>query len=369
MDLRDRKDLTNVINVTKTFLPPVEEYEGYLRGIWERGIVTNNGPLVRELELKLKEYLGVRHLFFATNGTIVLQIALKALEITGEVITTPFSYVATTTSILWENCKPVFADIDPSTLGIDPKCIEELITPRTQAILATHVYGVPCEIEAIETIARKNNLKVIYDAAHAFGTVYNGKQLAGYGDISTLSFHATKLFHTIEGGAIITNDDQLADKIALYRSFGHRGDDYFSMGINGKNSEFHAAMGLCMLPRVPEIIEARKKICLLYDDLLKDCGVQRPQLTDATTYNYAYYPVIFPTEQHLLRVKQALQENEIFPRRYFYPSLNKLPYVKDKYSCPQSENFASRVLSLPLYPGLTMQEVELISRIILKAIQ
>ncbi len=368
MDIRNPKYSPTAINVTRTYMPPREEFEAYLRGIWERGIVTNNGPLVRELESKLKEYLGVRHLFFAANGTVVLQIALKALGISGEVITTPFSYVATTTSLLWENCTPVFADIDKATLAIDPSCIEELITPRTHAILATHVYGIPCDTEAIAKIARKHNLKVIYDAAHAFGTIHNGKQLINQGDISTVSFHATKLFHTIEGGAIITNDDELADRIALYRSFGHRGDDYFSIGINGKNSEFHAAMGLCMLPKVPEIIQERKKICLLYDELLKNSGLQRPLLSEGTIYNYAYYPVIFPSEEQLLRVKQALQDNDIFPRRYFYPSLNKLPYVKQSYSCPVSESVALRVLSLPLYPGLTIQNIELIAGVMLKAI-
>lgn len=359
----------SVINVTRTYLPPLEEYEHYLRGIWERGVVTNNGPLVRELEARLKEYLGVRHLFFATNGTIVLQIALKALGITGEVITTPFSYVATTTSILWENCKPVFADIDENTLGIDPGYLEELITPQTQAILATHVFGNPCETEAIEKIARKHNLKIIYDAAHAFGTAYKGRQLISYGDISTVSFHATKLFHTIEGGAIITNDDEVAERISLYRSFGHRGDDYFTVGINGKNSEFHAAMGLCMLPRVANIIEERKEIARMYDMLLANTGVQRPQLAAGTAYNYAYYPVIFASEEQLLRVREALNAKEIFPRRYFYPSLNTLPYITQSNSCPVSENIARRVLCLPYYPGLAGKDIERITTIVNAALK
>jgi dTDP-4-amino-4,6-dideoxygalactose transaminase len=353
-----------MINVTKTYLPPIEEYTAYLQKIWERGWITNHGPLVVELETKLKKQFGVKHLFFTSNGTIAIQIAIKALGITKEIITTPFSYVATTTSILWENCKPVFVDIDNKTFCINPTLIEEKITPSTEAILATHVYGIPCATEEIEKIAKKHNLKVIYDAAHAFGTIYKNKPLPAFGDISTLSFHATKLFHTVEGGAIITNDDALAEKILHYRSFGHVDDDYFSIGVNGKNSEFHAAMGLCMLDKVPELIERRIQLFSEYDKDLKHLNLIRPGIPDNTIYNYAYYPVTFKDQETLLKVKDALNKQDIFPRRYFYPSLNKLPYVHNGNPCPVSESYASRTLCLPLFYELSDEDVVRISNII-----
>jgi dTDP-4-amino-4,6-dideoxygalactose transaminase len=352
-----------LINVTKTYLPPQEEYSKYLDRIWKTSWVTNNGPILKELEEALKKELGVKHLFFMSNGTVVLQIALKALGLTKEIITTPFSYVATTTAILWENCKPVFVDIDKNTLCIDPDLIEQSITENTQAILATHVYGIPCDVEKIEQIAKKHNLKVIYDAAHAFGTIYKGKPLASYGDVSTLSFHATKLFHTIEGGAIITNDDALAAKIKLFRSFGHVGDEYFSIGINGKNSEFHAAMGLCVLPKVQSFIDSRKVLADMYMELLSGTEISNPLVPPDTIYNYGYYPIILKSEELLLKVKEGLLKNDIVPRRYFYPSLNKLPYLTGA-ACPVSEDIASRVLCLPFYQELLPEEVVKIVSII-----
>jgi dTDP-4-amino-4,6-dideoxygalactose transaminase len=352
-----------MINVTKTYLPPKEEYEKFLQRIWDSSWVTNNGPIVRELEETLKDYFGVKHLFFTSNGTVVLQIALKALGINGEVITTPFSYVATTTAILWENCVPVFADIDQQSLCIDPNKIEPLITENTQAILATHVYGIPCNIEAIETIASKYKLKVIYDAAHTFGTQYKNAHLMSYGDVSTISFHATKLFHTIEGGAIVTNDDEIAKKIKLFRSFGHVNDDYFDIGINAKNSEFHAAIGLCLFPHVSSFIERRKHLCNLYDSILINIGLIRPMIQNETIYNYSYYPVIFDKEDQLMRVKEALAKNDVNTRRYFYPSLNQLPYLKGN-SCPVSELISSKVLCLPLYVDLEEKDVKYICEII-----
>jgi dTDP-4-amino-4,6-dideoxygalactose transaminase len=352
-----------MINVTKTYLPPLDEYNVYLKKIWKSRWVTNNGPLLVELEQKLKKKLGVKHLFYTSNGTVALQIAIKALGIRKEIITTPFSYVATITSILWENCTPVFSDIDANTCCINPDLIEEKITSKTEAILATHVYGIPCAVEKIERIAKKHKLKVIYDAAHAFGTTYKGKALANHGDISTLSFHATKLFHTIEGGAIITNNDKLAEKIYLYRSFGHMGDEHFSMGINGKNSEFHAAVGLCLLKKVPAFIKRRKELCKEYDKRLFKNNLIRPLIPKGTFFNYAYYPVLFKSETILLKVKANLEKNKIIPRRYFYPSLNKLPYTKGGI-CPISESYANRVLCLPLFYELEIVEVNLISTLV-----
>ena len=352
-----------MINVTKSFLPPIEEFNKKIAAIWENGWLTNNGPNVLELEEKLRNYLGVKHCFYTGNGTIALQIALKALNIKNEVITTPFSYVATTTSILWENCKPIFVDINKNDFNIDVTKIEEAITPDTEAILAVHVYGNPCDVYSIEAIAKKYKLKVIYDAAHAFGTIYNNKQLLSFGDISTCSFHATKIFQTIEGGAIITNDDEFAKTIINYRSFGHLGDNYYSIGINGKNSEFHAAMGLCNLPYMEQIIEDRKNAYEYYDLLIKDTILVTPNPIKSTIQNYAYYAVLFINEEQLLNVKNELQKKGINTRRYFYPSLNNLPYHKGE-NCPVSEDISTRVLCLPLFTDLKKEEIKSIVNII-----
>jgi dTDP-4-amino-4,6-dideoxygalactose transaminase len=355
-----------MINVTKSYLPPFEEYKYWLEKIWETSWLTNQGPLVTELEERLKEALGVRNLLFVSNGTIALQLAIKGLQLKGEIITTPFSYVATTTSILWEDCEPVFADIDPKSFCIDPAQIEKLITKKTSAILGTHVYGIPCAVEAIQEIAKKHNLRIIYDGAHAFGVKYKNKSVFAYGDISTLSFHATKLFHTVEGGAIIVQDDELFRKILLYRSFGHIGDDYFTMGINGKNSEFHAAMGLCNLPKVNDFILQRKAIANMYKTELYGLPLDFPEIPGHVEYNYSYFPVFFRNEKELLAVKNFLQANDINTRRYFYPSLNKLPYLNSENECPVSQDLARRVLCLPFYPQLTKENVEFICSLIKK---
>jgi len=352
-----------MIPVTKPFLPPLNDYQNYVSGIWDRNWLTNNGPLVQELEKKLKDYLGVAQIFFTGNGTIAIQIGLKSLGLTKEIITTPFSYVATTSSIIWEGCIPVFADIKENDFNIDPEKIEEAITPDTEAILATHVYGNPCDVNAIADIAKRHNLKIIYDGAHAFGCNYNGKSLLAYGDVTTCSFHATKVFHTVEGGAIICHDNAVAAHVSLQRSFGHVGDEHFAVGINGKNSEFHAAMGLCNLVHLEQIINSRKAISSWYDELLHS-SLQRPAALPGTEYNYAYYPVVLPSEAVLNKVVDQLNKKNIYPRRYFYPSLNTLSYLTDKKACPVSENYSLRVLSLPLYVGLLQDEVEQISRII-----
>lgn len=352
------------INVTKPFLPEFEKYTGYLRGVWERQWLTNRGPLVLQLEEELKSHLGLNHLLFVSNGTIALQIAIKALALKGEIITTPFSYVATTTSILWENCAPVFVDIDSKNFCIDASLIENAITDKTTAILATHVYGFPCAVEEIEAIASRHNLKVIYDAAHAFGVTYKDKSLLSYGDISTCSFHATKVFHTGEGGAIISNIPELNDRIFHYHTFGHLGDEYFEIGINGKNSEFHAAMGLCNLTEIDRIISGRKNVYERYVSLLLDTKAEIPVIPEDTQYNYAYFPVLYKNEEALLKVKNTLADQQINTRRYFYPSLNQLPYIENKKSCPVSENIASRVLCLPLYFDLDPKDAERICKII-----
>lgn len=338
-----------MINVTKTFFPPIEEYNAQVQRIWENQWLTNRGALVLELEEKLKEYLSVSNIIIMNNGTIPIQIALKILGNNSEIITTPFSYVATTAAIVWENCTPVFVDIHPDYLTIDETKIEASITPRTKAILATHVFGNPCHIEAIKTIAQKHNLKVIYDAAHAFGVTYQGKSIFEYGDVSTCSFHATKLFHTGEGGAIFCRDALLRDKLFYSHNFGHNGPhDFHELGINGKISELQAAMGLSVFPHMGEIIAGRKKVVEHYNANLDFTKLSKIKIRENTQWNYSYYPVVFETETKLLEVQKALNEHQIFPRRYFYPSLNTINYAGND-DMPISESVASRILCLPLY--------------------
>ena len=351
------------IYVTKSFMPPLQEYNKYIAKIFENGVLTNQGPNVQELQKNLSGYLGVKNFHYVTNGTVALQLALSALDIhDGEIITTPFSYVATTSSILWERCKPVFVDIEPDNFTIDVNKIESAITPNTRAIMAVHVFGYACNVDKIQEIARKHNLKVIYDGAHAFGSKYNGKSLLSYGDVSTCSFHATKLFHTVEGGACIVKDDSVSSKLELQKRFGHQGDEHIRLGINAKQSEFHAAMGLANFPYIKEIIADRKRVSDTYDQLLSGV-VGRPKAQVNLEYNYAYYPVVFKNEQELKAVFAALNKQDIFPRRYFYPSLNKLPYVA-RQSCPVSEDISSRIACLPLYVGLEDKNIQTIAKII-----
>lgn len=356
-----------MIPVTKPFLPPKEEYEKYLDGIWTRSWLTNMGPLANDLELKLKDVLKVKHLLFITNGTVALQIAIKALELKGEIITTPFSFVATTSCIVWENCKPVFVDIDKNSLNIDSNKIEAAITDKTSAILATHVYGNPCDVENIEKIAQKYNLKVIYDAAHAFGVEINGKSIFEYGDISTCSLHATKLYHSIEGGLVITKDADLLKKLAYMRNFGFDGPENFAeLGLNAKNSEFHAAMGLANLKYLEEIHKKRKGLSLRYDEKLKTLKARRPIWHLDSENNFSYYPIVFESEELLLKCVETLSGSEIFSRRYFYPSLaNSLPYIESKDLLVIDE-LSNKVLCLPLHYDLTFEEVDLIARLLLR---
>ncbi|MBK8502228.1 MAG: DegT/DnrJ/EryC1/StrS family aminotransferase [Saprospiraceae bacterium] len=359
-----------MIPVTKPFLPPFEEYNELLKGIWQRNWLTNNGPLVNQLESLLAEYLQVKHLLFLGNGTIALQIAIKALDLKGEIITTPFSYVATTSSIVWEGCNPIFADIHEGTLNIDPQQIESKITNKTTAILATHCFGNPCDINAIQKIADKHGIKVIYDGAHCFGTKYQERSVFNYGDITTASFHATKVFHSTEGGAVFTSDPSLLKRMSYMRNFGHDGPDRFNgVGINGKNSEFHAAMGLCNLKYINDILKRRKEQCDHYDRLLSSQHtIRKQQLTPDIEYNYSYYPVIFESEEMMYGVKRNLENSGIFPRRYFYPSLSQLDYI-DLGRNDVSETISARILCLPLYDELTSDKQELIADILMRALR
>ena len=357
-----------MILVNKPFLPPREVYQSYLEGIWKRQWLTNMGPLSSDLEIKLKEFLKLDHLLFVTNGTVALQMAIKALDLKGEIITTPFSFIATTSSIVWESCTPVFVDIEEESLNIDPQKIELAITENTSAILATHVYGNPCDVVEIEKIAKKHNLKVIYDAAHAFGVEINGKSVFEYGDISTCSLHATKLFHSVEGGLVVTKDAELLKKLAFIRNFGFDGPERFAeLGINGKNSEFHAAMGLANLQFIHEIHEKRKALTRRFDEKLKTLKARRPTWHRQSENNYSYYPIIFESEALLLKCMNELQRHEVFTRRYFYPSLaTAVPYVKSQ-SLAITDAISKRVLCLPLYYDLTFEEVDLIVRLLLRA--
>lgn len=360
-----------MINVTQTFLPPIEEYTRLLNRAWKNKWITNRGELLVELEEKLSDFLNVENFFVTTNGTLPLQIAIKALGITKEIITTPFSYVATTSSIVWENCTPIFVDIEAETLTIDCSKIEAAITSETQAILVTHVFGNPCDIEAIAALAKKHNIKVIYDAAHCFNVQYKGQSIFNYGDVSTVSFHSTKLFHTGEGGAMFMRDKDLYDTVYYHHNFGHNGREQFhGLGINAKASELQAAMGLSVLPYMNAIIEKRKSLVELYEETIQKLeGIQLVTFREGATRNYSYMPVIFKDETTLLNVKKALEDKNIVPRRYFYPSLNTLDYVHATKPMPVSESISKRILCLPLYYELKEEEVVLILSIITNTIQ
>ena len=351
-----------MIQVTKPFLPPINEYMAQVQRAYDNEWLTNRGELVIELEEKLKEYLEVSNILITNNGTIPLQIALKLLGNGGEIITTPFSYVATTSAIVWENCTPVFVDIHPEYLTIDETLIEEAITSKTTCILATHVFGNPCNVDEIDRIAKKHNLKVIYDAAHCFGVKYKGKSIFEYGDISTCSFHATKLFHTGEGGAIFCKDEELRDKVFYSHNFGHNGpNDFFGLGINGKISELQAAMGLAILPYMDIILEKRKEIIEFYNSNLDFQDIKTLKIRKNTQWNYSYCPMLFHSESLTIELIKHLNYKQISPRRYFYPTLNKLKYVKN-FRCIISEDISNRILCLPLYFSLTEDSVSFISK-------
>ena len=360
-----------IIRITECTFPELATYTGYVTDIWTRRRLTNNGPLVQELEAQLSETLGGPAVELVTNGTVAIELAIRALELRGEIITTPFSYVATTTAVLWQGCTPVFVDIDPNSLCLDPHLIEAAITPRTCAILATHVYGYPCDVVAIEDIARRHGLKVIYDAAHAFGATLYGRSLLTFGDLTACSFHATKLFHTSEGGAVITHDAKLAERVGQLKSFGYadkaQGEHLFA-GTNGKMSELHAAMGLSLLPGVATIIERRAVLHARYRRALAGLPLAYPVLAPGVGYNYAYYPVIFESSAQLLAVQAALLAGEVESRRYFFPALNQLACVAGQ-SCPVTEDIAPRILCLPLYQQLTEAQVSYIAGLVRAALR
>ncbi|MDP3300691.1 MAG: DegT/DnrJ/EryC1/StrS family aminotransferase [Sulfuricurvum sp.] len=356
-----------MINVTKPYLPNREKYKSYIDSIYQANWLTNNGPLVQELEKRLEDYLGVKNILLVSNGTLALQIAYKLLDLKGEVITTPFSFVATTSSLMWENLVPVFVDIDPDTFNLDPSQIEEYITRETSAILPVHVFGNSCEVEKIASIASRNGLKVIYDAAHAFGVKYKDKSVLDYGDISTVSFHATKLFHTIEGGALIIKDDALFAKAKRLINFGYEKGEIVELGINSKMNEFSAAMGLAVLDDMEEILRKRKEIWEKYHEALEGkVGFQK--MNGNSTNNYHYFPIVLKDESEVLRLQQALNKQQIYPRRYFHPSLDTLEYLQPQAPMDISRDLSERILCLPIYPDLGINEVEMIISVV-QAIQ
>ena len=371
------------ILVTKPFQAPFAEVSAEIKKAWDAAWLTNNGPLLRQLEVQMRDALGANDCAVVGNGTIALQIALRAVEASGEIITTPFSYVATTTSIIWEQATPVFVDIDPKTFNIDPTKIEAAITPKTTTILATHVFGVPCDVEAIEAIAKRHNLKVVYDAAHCFGTKYKGQSILNYGDISTLSMHATKLFHSVEGGAVFVNDadaekiDAITGEVSplrfsvdRLRNFGHYGPEKFEgVGINGKNSELHAAVGLVNLRYIDEIMDDRKRQHERYDGLLAELALGKPEISEDVEWNRSYYPAVFASEAEALAVMGALAQEDIFARRYFYPTLNSFEYISTPGSTPVADHISQSILCLPLYFGLENVQIDRISAVIVSAVE
>lgn len=359
----------NKIYVTKTYLPDRKKYAQLLDTIWDSNYVTNDGPLANQLERELSAYLNCSNLHWLANGTVALQLAIHCLELTGEILTTPFTYVATANSIIWEKCTPVFVDIDPRTFAIDVTKLEEQRTLRTSAILAVHIYGYPAPAKALQEFATAHRLKLIYDGAHAFGSSYKGKSLTRYGDVTTLSFHATKVFHTIEGGGVVVNDEKLAMHMKLAATHGHRYTDYLQVGINAKNSELHAGIGLLNLQTFNQVVAGRKKVFEHYLEQLKETSLYflEPGQHEDFTYNYAYMPALFPNEKTLLHAVELLNEANVLPRRYFYPALNTLPYL-NKTECPVAEDISKRILCVPLYHDLPLADVDRIAGIIKKSL-
>lgn len=354
------------IFVTQPSLAPFNEFTEILKGVWDRKILTHNGPLVQQLESELEQKLEVTHFTVVNNGTIALQIAIKALELQGEIITTPFTWIATVSAIKWEGCTPIFCDIDPKTLNIDPAKIEALITEKTVAIMPVHVFGTPCDVVEIEKIAKKHNLKVIYDGAHAIGSRFEDKSVLTFGDVTATSLHATKLLNTGEGGGCITQNTELDKKIKRIRFFGHSDDktDIVEDGFNGKLTEIHAALGLANLKYYDTVLNDRRVKYLLYKEKLQKVPTITFQDIAAGETNYSYFPIIFETEAQLLKVELELKENNVFPRRYFYPSVNTYTKVVSYQSCPISEDISKRILCLPLYLDLTIGEINEICAII-----
>lgn len=361
------------VYVTQPYLPPLEEFVPYMEQIWNNKILTNGGPMHQELEDALCEYLGVKHIALFNNGTIALLTALQALRITGEVITTPYSFVATAHSLLWNGLKPVFVDIDPNTLNIDPSKIEAAITPQTTAIMPVHCYGNPCDVKAIQAIADNYNLRVVYDAAHAFGVQDTGGSVLRHGDLSVLSFHATKVFNTFEGGAIICPDAKTKLRIDRLKNFGFVDETtVVAPGINGKMSEINAAFGLLQLKHIDQAMARRKEIDAFYRQQFKEVnGITSVEPAGQEVANYSYFPILIEPEYPLSRdeLYQKLKDENIFARRYFYPLISEFPMYRGMTSAkrdnlPVANATANKVICLPIYPALTNEDLSRIIEVI-----
>jgi len=363
------------IYVTEPFLPPLEEFQGYLKDIWQSKWLTNNGKYHQLLEKALCDYLGVKHISLFSNGTLALVTALQVLRITGEVITTPYSFVATTHALWWNNIKPVFVDIEPGSFNLDPKKIEAAITPKTTAVLPVHVYGNPCNVKAIQEIADTYGLKLIYDAAHAFGVKLNGTSVANFGDLSVLSFHATKIFNTFEGGAIVCHDEKIKKRIDYLKNFGFAGETtVVEPGINAKMNEFQAALGLLQLKHIDQSIEKNKQIALIYRKHLGDVnGIKIFHDIKNVQHNYSYFPLLIDKEKYGKSrddIYDALKKSNIYTRRYFYPLISQFPAYRGLESAkdglmPVAEKTTQEVLCLPIYPDLDKETVRKITDFII----
>ncbi|WP_277622419.1 DegT/DnrJ/EryC1/StrS family aminotransferase [Herbaspirillum aquaticum] len=361
------------IYVTQPFLPPLTEFVTYLEKIWANKILTNNGPLHQELEAALRDFLGVDHIALFNNGTIALIAALQALEITGEVITTPYSFVATVNSQIWNHLQPVFADIDPVTMNLSAASVEAAITARTTAILPVHCYGTACDVDGIAEVARRHGLKVIYDAAHAFGVQHGDRSLLQYGDLSVLSFHATKVFNTFEGGAIVCHDAATKQRIDNLKNFGFVDETtVVESGINGKMSEVNAAMGLLQLRYVEGALSRRREIALFYNEALAGIdGITVVEGNRSVHSNNAYYPILVEDHYPLSRdaLYEKLKADNIFGRRYFYPLISEMPMYRNLPSAapgnlPVAHQVARKILCLPIYPALEAADLQRIVSII-----
>lgn len=358
--------------VTQPYLPPLEEFMPYLEKIWSNKVLTNNGPFHQEFEAALCDFLGVKHLSLFTNATLALITALQALRITGEVITTPYSFVATAHSLMWNNIKPVFADVDQQTCNLDPDRIEKMITPETTAIMPVHCYGQPCDVEKIQDIADTYGLKVIYDAAHAFGVQHKGQSVLRHGDMSILSFHATKVFNTFEGGAIICQDARTKQRIDYLKNFGFANETtVIATGINAKMSEFNAALGLLQIKHIDRVIERRRQIDRIYRERLREIGGLVPMTPEGEHLNQSYFPIMVTPDYPLSRdhLFEHLKRHDIHGRRYFYPLVSDFPMYRllpsaHSSNLPNARFLSDRVICLPIYPALSDEQVQYILKVI-----
>lgn len=365
-----------VIPVTKPYLPNREKLDRYIDGIYERNWLTNNGPLVQELTQRLEDYLGVENLLLVANGTLALQIAYRTLGIhkpvnnqPAEAITTPFTFIATASSLKWEGIQPVFVDIDPDTWNLDPNLIEAAITPQTRALVPVHVFGNPCEVEAIQVIADKHQLKVIYDAAHAFGVKYKGESILNWGDAATLSFHATKVFHTIEGGAIVFKRKEDLEKARKLINFGITGPETIEeLGINAKMNEFQAAMGLCVLDEIGNNDHSRKLAWKQFKSLIS-VSKKTQKLTCMEGYNFSYFPIREKSKELVVKIQNDLRNMAVTTRRYFYPSLESLGFLTEAKKCEQSSKLAQEILCLPCHGSIKETEIKQIVELINRSAQ